>query len=265
MSIIDTIIIFILNLVPTFIILGIILHSDRKSKEPIPLLLMCILSGLLTTYMSISFQKIIMQSIEHVEGINIFKTNVFLQLILLAFIEEGCKLFILYIFFSHTKSFDDIYDGFVYSVIIALSFACIETILYAFKEENLTKMSIITLTRFLTSMPLHITCGTIMGHHIALERFSKKLKKKNMQLIEALLIPTFIHSLYNIILTYLALNVRNKNITSLTIMLFIIVMYFVTFRHIRKDILLNERFIKNKKYPEKYRFLLNKRQFSKKK
>lgn len=54
------------------------------------------------------------------------------------------------------KSFDDIYDGFVYSAIIALSFAGMKTVMYVFKEVTFYDMASLAIIRTFTSIPLHL-------------------------------------------------------------------------------------------------------------
>ena len=95
---------------------------------------------------------------------------------ILALVEEFAKLTALYVFISHNKAYDDIYDGFVYSAVIALSFALIETFLYVIKEDSYTNMSSLALLRNFTTIPLHITCGIVMGYYVSISKFSRLTK-----------------------------------------------------------------------------------------
>lgn len=253
-----------LSLIPTLIMLGLILYSDRKSKEPLLLITVCIFSGFFTITLALFIQNFLMNSIKFLDTSEIFSIYSGLKIFLLSAAEEYCKLLVLYLFISHTKSFDDIYDGFVYSAIIALSFAGIETVMYVFKEVTFKDMSSLALVRSFTSIPLHLVCGIIMGYYIALEKFSKKKRYKILELSKSLAIPIIIHASYNMILTFLPIYIKNNNLIQLSIVLFIISIYTIGFIFVQKNINLNEKFIKNKKYPDKYQFLMNKKEFNRK-
>ena len=112
---------------------GLILYSDRKSKEPFFLMILCLISGIFTITLAMFIQNFIVSSINTSETLSITSG---IKIFLTSSIEEYCKLLALYLFFSHLKSFDDIYDGFVYSAIIALSFAGIETVVVKEKKES---------------------------------------------------------------------------------------------------------------------------------
>lgn len=263
MNTLDTIFILGLSIIPALMILGLILYSDRESKEPILLILFCFFSGFITTFLALNIQKVLMNSIELLSKYKDFSTNTCLILFFLSSIEEYCKLFILYIFISKNKNFDDIYDGFVYSAIIALSFAVLETIMYVLKEITFKNMTYLTITRLFTAIPLHIVCGIIMGYYIALEKFSKTQKQKNLELFKSLSIPVIIHTSYNIVLTYISTYIKNEFFTKITMIIFIVCIYTFGYIYIKKNIELNEKFIKNKKYPQKYNFLMHKKDFEK--
>ena len=167
-DIFNTIFILGLSIIPALIMFGLILYSDRKSKEPFFLMILCLISGIFTITLAMFIQNFIVSSINTSETLSITSG---IKIFLTSSIEEYCKLLALYLFFSHLKSFDDIYDGFVYSSIIALSFAGIETVMYVFKEITLVEQSSLALTRTLTSIPLHLVCGIVMGYYIGLEKY----------------------------------------------------------------------------------------------
>ena len=55
--------------------------------------------------------------------------------------------------------------------IIALSFALIETFLYVIREDSYQLMSSLALLRNFTTIPLHITCGIVMGYYVSISKF----------------------------------------------------------------------------------------------
>lgn len=156
MSISNILIILSLSIIPSLIILGLILYSDRKSSEPLPLILICVFSGLWTITLTLFLQKFLINSLNIINTFNNTHTYYGIKIFLLSLVEEYCKLLVLYLFISHMKSFDDIYDGFVYSAIIALSFAGMKTVMYVFKEVTFYDMASLAIIRTFTSIPLHL-------------------------------------------------------------------------------------------------------------
>ena len=115
-----------LSIIPSFILLFLILYSDRKNREPVPLIIISVISGLFTISLSLLIDKIFLKlNISNDILLSYNNYNIF-KIIILASVEEFSKWFVLYIFLSHNSSYDDIYDGFVYSSIISLSFALTE-------------------------------------------------------------------------------------------------------------------------------------------
>ena len=136
--------------------------------------------------------------------------------------------------------------------------------MYVFKEITFQNMTYLAITRLFTSIPLHIVCGIVMGYYIALEKFSKNKKYKVLELFKSISMPILIHACYNITLTYISTYIKNENLTKIILITFVIIIYSFGYIYIKKNLELNEKFIKNKKYPEKYKFLMHKRDLNKK-
>ncbi len=254
--------ILIISLIPTFLLLSSILYSDRKSREPIVFILICIFSGFFTIGLSLLLGQIILPKLNIISsglftdtGFDIFK------IIILAAVEEYSKLLVLYLFISHNSSFDDIYDGFVYSAIIALSFAGMETLTYVFSEPDFESMKSLAILRDFTTIPLHLVCGIIMGHFVAIERFSKTKIYKVRKITNSLLMPTIVHSIYNVFFSIILLLFRNSSFLLLIVLIFILSVYALGIIFIKKTVKLNEVFISNGTYPKNYNYLMTKKDF----
>lgn len=254
-------VVILLTIVPSILLLVLILYSDRKSREPLLMILICIFSGVFTICFSLIIDKIIIKA-HLIAGDLITDMNSYsvYRIIMLAGVEEYAKLFILYLFLYRNKSYDDIYDGFVYSSIIALSFSLIETFMYVFSENSYSGMTSLAILRNFTSIPLHITCGIAMGYFVSLEKFSKTKKKKLINMLLALLIPTAIHSVYNVFFSIVSLS-DVTSVSVLPIILFVISIYFVGILFINKTSALNRIFVHNGLYPKKYSYLMRKNEF----
>ena len=62
-NIFNTIFILGLSIIPALIMFGLILYSDRKSKEPIHLMILCAISGVFTITLAMFIQNFVVNSI----------------------------------------------------------------------------------------------------------------------------------------------------------------------------------------------------------
>jgi RsiW-degrading membrane proteinase PrsW (M82 family) len=225
------------------------------------MILICILSGAFTICFSIVIDKLILT-------LNLIDASMFpsqnsysvYRIMVLAGVEEYAKLLILHLFLYRNKSYDDIYDGFVYSAIIALSFSLIETIMYVFKEPTFSEMTSLAILRNFTSIPLHMVCGVVMGYFISLQKFSKTKGRKLFNLILSLSIPTLIHTIYNVFFSVILMD-SNNILTLIIVILFVLSIYFIGIMVILKTNALNTIFINNGYYNKHYRFLMRKNDY----
>ena len=255
-------VVLITTILPSVLMLSLILYSDRKSREPIPMILICILSGAFTICFSLIIDKLIVT-------LNIVNASMFpsqnsysvYRIMVLAGVEEYAKLLVLHLFLYKNKAYDDIYDGFVYSSIIALSFSLIETVMYVFREQTFADMTSLAILRNFTSIPLHIVCGVVMGYFISLQKFSKTKKRKFINLVGSLFVPTLVHTIYNVFFSMVLMDYTNNIGVLLIIILFVLSIYFVGVLFILKTNSLNRIFINNGYYSKHYNFLMRKNDY----
>ena len=186
-----------ISILSSIIFISAILYSDRKSKEPGYMIALALLSGVFTIAVSLLVGKVILP---HLNYLN-YESYTFVKVLIFAFVEESAKLTVLYFFIQKNSNFDDVYDGFVYSSLIALSFAAFETVMYVFTETDFSSMIHLGIIRGITSIPLHLICGIVMGYYVGTEKFTKKNSMKMFKLFNsltvfALAIDSFI-SLHN--------------------------------------------------------------------
>lgn len=248
----ERLIVILFSLVPSLILTFFVLYSDRKSKEPTRNILLCLLSGILTISLANYFEGLVMPY---------FSNNILLTYIW-AFIEELSKMAVFFLFIFDNKYYDDIYDGIVYMMLIALSFAGLENIMYAFSESTISNSIGLSLMRDFTTVPLHVICGIIIGHFMSLGSFSKDKKKKYINILCAILVSSFIHGTFNNLMIMLdSLKVSN-NIQILlfkTIPLFMIMIFLfvLAIKYTKVSSNLNDIFINNGTYDNKYYYLMN--------
>lgn len=249
MSIGSYIVISLLSLFTTFIFIGFILYSDRKSREPIYMILLCLGSCAFTICLSLLLGQILLPKLEIIStGLFSYSTHSTIKILMLALVEEYSKLIVLYLFISRNSNFDDIYDGFVYAALIALSFAALESLIYVFNEPNIDSMKSLALLRGITTVPLHLICGIVMGYYMGVEKFSWGTKIRIFNLIKCLLMPTILHFVYNYTLTNMISKLSNDGMLIICMIIFFIPFYLIALFYLKKTKFLNDKFITNEKY-----------------
>lgn len=260
MNFVNYLFITLLSLITTIVFISIILYSDRKSREPLYMILIALTSGLFTICLSLLLGQVILPRLEIISsGLFSYSSGGVVKVLILALVEEYCKMLVLYLFISKNSNFDDIYDGFVYSSLVALSFAALETLIYVFNQINLYSMTSLAILRGLTTVPLHLICGIVMGYYMGREKFSWGYKFRMISLCKCLIVPTIIHFIYNFSLTKIIPTFTNDISFIFGMILFFIPFYVVAFLYIKKTKYLNDKFIRN----EEYKNLMKKEEYIK--
>lgn len=193
------IILLIISIIPV-IVLAYYVYRKDKNKEPIGLLLklflLGVLSCVLTFLISISMSLYIPLLSKEISSMSFIEVFIY-TFIFIAFIEEGLKWIITYVFGYNNKEFDEIYDVIVYAVFVSLGFATVENILYVFTEGNIS----IGIYRGLLSIPSHVCNAIFMGYYLSMTKFydiRNQKKKKINNKVKSILIPTILHGIYDL-------------------------------------------------------------------
>lgn len=231
-----------ISILSSIIFISVILYSDRKNKEPGYMIALALLSGIFTIAVSLVVGKLILP---HLNYLNYESYN-FIKVLIFAFVEESAKLIVLYFFIQKNSNFDDIYDGFVYSSLISLSFAAFETVMYVLTETEFNSMIHLAIIRGVTSIPLHLICGIVMGYYVGTEKFAKTYSIKIFKLFNSLLLPTLIHTIYNYYLTKILMFVESDLLFILLMLVFFIPLYITGIVYLKRIKLVNDKFMNNK-------------------
>ena len=175
---------FLLAVLPPISIVYYVYSQDLYEKEPRKILVISFLFGCLITLPAAIIESKISVLII---------SNLFLYAFIgVAFVEEGLKFVVLKFYSYKRPDFNEPYDGIVYSVCISLGFATVENIGYVFGEEG---YELITgIGRTFSAIPLHASCGIIMGYYLGISKFSKN---KYIFIIKGLGYAVLIHGFYD--------------------------------------------------------------------
>lgn len=176
---------------PSILIISVIYFFD-KFKEPKAIVLTSFLLG----YGLMFFLDPLIIFTEGV--INYFKfpypeSEFYFAYTRAAFLEETCKLLILYYYCSRQHAFNERMDAIVYGVTVSLGFSAMENIDYVFRYSS--EMQNIIYVRILPTI-MHASTGAVMG--LILGGFFIKNIPLLFRMVLALFIPIIIHGTYNL-------------------------------------------------------------------
>jgi RsiW-degrading membrane proteinase PrsW (M82 family) len=209
----------VLALAPVFIIAFYIYFRDKYEKEPWPILLLAMLSGVFIA-LPVSLLGELLSFIGNgFEGI--FK-SFWDAFFVASFTEEGFKLAALALLIWKSREFNEKFDGIVYASFISLGFAGFENVLYVLKLGPA-----IGIIRAITAVPAHAIFGVSMGFFFAQAKFYPGKRKK--YLWYTFLVPFILHGFYDFIL------MSGVNILLLLFIPFIIYMWILGFKRMKQQ------------------------------
>ena len=181
-----------LAIAPGIAICLFIYFKDKHNREPVCLLLLSFMMGVVSIGPAFVTQVALTKPINQIMGEGIFYTAVFSYLIV-ALSEEGSKFLALRLVPFKRRAFDDPFDGIIYAVMVSMGFATLENIGYVTQHGFGTGI-----LRMFLSVPAHATFGVLMGYHLGLAKFDPANKKRHMVL--AIFWPVLFHGTFDFFL-----------------------------------------------------------------
>ncbi|MCQ2539030.1 MAG: PrsW family glutamic-type intramembrane protease [Acetatifactor sp.] len=149
-----------LALVPPALLLAITYGIDRQEKEPMGLLLLLLLLGAVSCIPAAIVELVGQLILELLALLPIPRLVIIfiMAVLVVAVAEEGFKYLFLRLMTWKKSSFNYRFDGIVYAVYTSLGFAAAENLLYVLQNGAGTGW-----LRAFTSVPMHASCGVLMG------------------------------------------------------------------------------------------------------
>lgn len=171
------------------IAIGIYIYlKDKHEREPLSLLMISFLYGVLSTAVTLLISvplgyivSINEQNVVHQFGNAFFKV---------AFVEEFSKFIFIRFILYRNKNFNEPFDGIVYACMVGMGFATLENIIYVFQYGAPTGF-----LRMFTAVPAHATFAVLMGYFLGKAKFTHR--KEIYYSIIALLVATAFHGAYD--------------------------------------------------------------------
>ena len=177
-----------LALAPVVAVILFVYFGDKHEKEPLRILAYSFLWGCLSVIPAIMLEwtgsMLGLEDASHPFFTAMYSFGV------VALSEEFSKyLFIRYYCFSK-PSFDEPFDGIVYSVMVGMGFAALENVGYVFGGKNFNDSLYIALFRMVSAIPAHATFAIVMGYYIGLAKFrhERSLRLFSFGLLSAIML-----------------------------------------------------------------------------
>jgi len=168
--------------VPIFIIFAII-YSD-KFREPTDLVIKTFFAGVIICFPAAELNYLLIPTYEYS-----YRAG---------FTEETLKFLVLYFYIRPKSAFNEPMDAIVYGVIVSLGFATFENISYVYSGNFEVDSFSLAIMRAVSAIPMHATCGIIMGYFFGLYAFTHS----KQFLIKSIIFPIGIHATYNFLTGY---------------------------------------------------------------
>ena len=156
-----------LSLLPGLIIIIFIFFSDKHEKEPIGLLLVSFIFGIITFGLAY-FTGNFLTEHHQVEPNNLMD-ELFFAFIIVALVEETFKFSFVRFILYRNHNFNEPFDGIVYTVMVAMGFATIENVIFVMEGGVTTGI-----VRMFSTVPAHATFAVIMGYYLGKAKFNEK-------------------------------------------------------------------------------------------
>ncbi len=185
---------FVIAIAPGIALAAALYLNDRYDREPLPLLFKIFGLGALSVIPVLFVERLLLR-------LNIFTGLLgiaYTAFIVAGFTEEYFKRAVVLYGAYHTKHFNEKLDGIVYCAFSALGFATVENIMYVVMRY--TGNYYVGILRGILSVPAHTLFAITMGYYLSLAKYAKTPGEKRQYLTRSLLIPIFLHGLFNFIL-----------------------------------------------------------------
>ena len=183
---------FSLAVAPILILCVYMYIRDKYEKEPIRLLVVGIVFGIVITFPIIQAQYFTMGFMPLTNEIG---EAAYVSFVVAGVVEEAFKFAVLLALTWRNRNLNEPLDGIVYAVFISLGFAGMENVLYVFNPEIGGLET--GLLRAFTSVPAHMMFGVSMGYYFARARLFGDVA---INMIKAFFSAVFLHGAYNFFL-----------------------------------------------------------------
>ena len=183
-------------LAPAFAIALYIYWKDTHEKEPVGVLVMCFIFGVLICFPAGFWNSGVFEifGFDLDQEDNSMLISFFMAFFVVGLGEEMLKYLVVVLYAFRKPCFNEPFDGIVYAVMVSLGFAAFENIFYVM-EGGLS----VAVLRMFTAVPMHAAFAVIMGYYIGLSKYYRGAARTEKSL-KGLVYAVLLHGLYDFVL-----------------------------------------------------------------
>ena len=183
-------------LAPAFAIALYIYWKDTHEKEPVGVLVMCFIFGVLICFPAGFWNSGVFEifGFDLDQEDNGMLISFFMAFFVVGLGEETLKYLVVVLYAFRKPCFNEPFDGIVYAVMVSLGFAAFENIFYVM-EGGLS----VAVLRMFTAVPMHAAFAVIMGYYIGLSKYYRGAARTEKSL-KGLVYAVLLHGLYDFVL-----------------------------------------------------------------
>ena len=191
-----TLIYILIALAPAFAIALYIYWKDTHEKEPVGVLVMCFIFGVLICFPAGFWNSGVFEifGFDLDQEDNGMLISFFMAFFVVGLGEEMLKYLVVVLYAFRKPCFNEPFDGIVYAVMVSLGFAAFENIFYVM-EGGLS----VAVLRMFTAVPMHAAFAVIMGYYIGLSKYYRGAARTEKSL-KGLVYAVLLHGLYDFVL-----------------------------------------------------------------
>lgn len=160
---------------PALVAMWLVDRLDAKRPEPPRLRRLVALMGMISVIPALVIEVVIAQTLgEKVPPVLTYQGASFHAFVVAAFVEEACKIYVVYRIVWRRPEFDERMDGIVYASRAGLGFALVENVLYLLREPSLGGQIQIWIMRAVLAVPGHAMWTGMIGAMAARRRFDRR-------------------------------------------------------------------------------------------
>jgi protease PrsW len=180
--------------IPALVAMWLVDRLDAKRPEPPKLRRLVAFAGMCSVIPAIVLELGLGRSVgSQVAPAMTYQGATFQAFIIAAFVEEACKIGVVYWLVWRRPEFDERMDGIVYASRAGLGFALVENVLYLLNQQSIGGELVLWVTRAVLAVPGHAMWTGMIGAMAARRRFDGK----GLGLIGGYLLAVAFHGAYD--------------------------------------------------------------------
>lgn len=182
--------------VPALVAMWLVDRLDAKRPEPPRLRRLVAFMGMVSVIPAMIIELALSGSVgERVPPVITYQGASFNAFVVAAFVEEACKIYVVYRIVWRRPEFDERMDGIVYASRAGLGFALVENVLYLLREATLGGQLQVWILRAVLAVPGHAMWTGMIGAMAARRRFDRK----GLGLVGGYLLAVAFHGAYDFV------------------------------------------------------------------